>query len=51
MNFIESNYTDLKLDYQKFHCMSEKEKLKELKNILNAFLCKTDEYELGKCFE
>ena len=24
VNFIESNYTDLKLDYQKFHCMSEK---------------------------
>lgn len=40
MNFIESNYTDLKLDYQKFHCMSEKEKLKELKNILNAFFVK-----------
>lgn len=40
MNFIESNYTDLKLDYQKLHCMSEEEKLKELKNILNAFFVK-----------
>ena len=40
VNFIESNYTDLKLDYQKLHCMSEKEKLKELKNILNAFFVK-----------
>ena len=27
VNFIESNYTDLKLDYQKYHGMSEAEKL------------------------
>ncbi len=40
VNFIESNYTDLKLDYQKLHCLSEEEKLKELKNILNAFFVK-----------
>lgn len=37
VNFIESNYTDLKLDYYKIHCMSEDEKLKELNKILDEF--------------
>lgn len=37
VNFIESNYTDLKLDYQKYHAMSENEKLHSLQEILDAF--------------
>ena len=37
VNFIESNYTDLKLDYQKFHTMSELEKLASLNEILDEF--------------
>lgn len=37
VNFIESNYTDLKLDYQKYHVMSEKEKLQSLRKILDEF--------------
>ena len=40
INFIESNYTNLKLDYQKLHGMSVKEKLEELINILNKFFDK-----------
>lgn len=37
VNFIESNYTDLKLDYQKYYTMSESEKLKSLREILDKF--------------
>lgn len=37
VNFIESNYTDLKLDYQKYHAMSEKDKLQSLHTILDEF--------------
>ncbi len=37
VNFIESNYTDLKLDYQKYHSISEKEKLQSLQIILDEF--------------
>ena len=37
VNFIESNYTDLKLDYQKYHGVSEAEKLQSLQNILDEF--------------
>ncbi len=37
VNFIESNYTDLKLDYSLLHGMTEKEKLDELNRILNEF--------------
>lgn len=37
VNFIESNYTDLKLDYQKYHAMSENEKLHSLQDILDAY--------------
>lgn len=37
VNFIESNYTDLKLNYQKYHGMSEKEKLASLNGILDEF--------------
>lgn len=37
VNFIESNYTDLKLDYQKYHGMSEKDKLQSLREILDEF--------------
>lgn len=37
VNFIESNYTDLKLDYQKYHVMSEKDKLQSLRKILDEF--------------
>ncbi len=37
VNFIESNYTDLRLDNAKMHVMSEKEKLDELNRILNEF--------------
>lgn len=37
VNFIESNYTDLKLDYQKYHTLSEGEKLRSLQEILNEF--------------
>lgn len=37
VNFIESNYTDLTLDYQKFHGLSENEKLLKLNRILDEF--------------
>lgn len=37
VNFIESNYTDLKLDYQKYHAVSEKDKLQSLQTILDEF--------------
>lgn len=37
VNFIESNYTDLKLDYQKYHIMSESEELHSLQEILDTF--------------
>ena len=37
INFIESNYVDLKLDYQKLHGMSELEKADELNRVLDAF--------------
>ena len=37
INFIESNYTDLKLDYQKYHGISESEKLLSLQTILDEF--------------
>lgn len=40
INFIESNYTNLKLDYQKIHGMSDKEKLEELINILDKFFAR-----------
>lgn len=37
INFIESNYVDLLLDYQKLHGMSESEKTGELNRVLDAF--------------
>lgn len=37
VNFIESNYTDLKLDYHKYHSVSEAEKLLSLQKILDEF--------------
>lgn len=37
VNFIQSNYTDLELDYQKYHLMLESEKLYSLQEILDAF--------------
>ncbi|NYB74957.1 ATP-dependent helicase [Sedimentibacter hydroxybenzoicus DSM 7310] len=37
VNFIESNYTNLKLDYTKMHCISEEEKLKLLTGVLDEF--------------
>lgn len=37
VNFIESNYTDLKLDYAKMRGMSNEQKLDELNRILNEF--------------
>lgn len=37
VNFIESNYTDMKLDYQKLYCMSDEQKLRELQKVLDAF--------------
>lgn len=37
INFIESNYVDLLLDYQKLHAMSESEKTGELNRVLDAF--------------
>lgn len=37
VNFIESNYTDLILDYQKFHGLPENEKLLKLNSILDEF--------------
>ena len=37
VNFIESNYTNLKLDYQKYHGMSETKKLQSLQKILDEF--------------
>lgn len=40
INFIESNYVDLALDYQKLHGMSELEKAEELNRVLDAFFDK-----------
>lgn len=40
VNFIESNYTDLKLDYQRLHLLSEQEKLNELVRVLDEFFVK-----------
>ena len=37
VNFIESNYTDLKLDYQKYHVMTEQEKLRSLQDLMDSF--------------
>ncbi len=37
VNFIESNYTDLQLDYHKYHGLSESEKLQSLQSILDDF--------------
>ena len=37
VNLIESNYTDLRLDYQKYRSMPEAEKLKSLNRILDEF--------------
>lgn len=37
VNFIESNYTDLHLDYQRISALSEYDKLEELIRILNIF--------------
>lgn len=37
INFIESNYVDLLLDYQKLHGMSESEKTGELNRVLDVF--------------
>lgn len=37
VNFIESNYTDMKLDYQRLRNASEEEKLRELTGVLNVF--------------
>lgn len=37
VNFIESNYTDLKLDYHKLHGMSEQEELDSLNTVLDEF--------------
>ncbi len=37
VNFIESNYTDLKLDYQQLYNLSNKEKLKSIQNVLDSF--------------
>ena len=37
VNFIESGYTDLNLDYMKIHGMSEEEKLESFQEILDAF--------------
>lgn len=37
VNFIESNYTDMKLDYQRLRNASEEEKLRKLTGILNVF--------------
>lgn len=37
VNFIESNYIKIKLDYQRLQCLSEEEKLEELRNILNTY--------------
>ena len=37
VNFIESNYTDLKLDYQKYHGASDKDKIQGLWEILDEF--------------
>ena len=37
VNFIDTNYTNLKLDYQKYHGISEKEKLQSLRSILDEF--------------
>lgn len=40
VNFIESNYINLKLDYQRLKVLSDDEKLNELINILNEFFSK-----------
>lgn len=37
INFIESNYIDMELDYQKLHGMSELEKAEELNRVLDTF--------------
>ncbi|SMC62016.1 UvrD-helicase domain-containing protein [Papillibacter cinnamivorans] len=37
INFIESNYTNLSLDYQKYHGMSESECIKDLTRVLDEF--------------
>ncbi|WP_097006572.1 UvrD-helicase domain-containing protein [Lacrimispora amygdalina] len=37
INFIESNYVDLSLDYQRLHGMSEIEKVEEINRVLNSF--------------
>ena len=37
VNFIESNYTDLTLDYQKLHIMSEQEKVLSINKVLDEF--------------
>ena len=37
LNFIESNYTNLKLDYQKLHGMREEDELNELNRVLDEF--------------
>lgn len=44
VNFIESNYTDLDLNYHKYRGMSEEEKLNSLTEILNKFF----ELRMGK---
>lgn len=44
VNFIESNYTDLELDYQRLYGMSEAEKLSCLNGILDEFF----ELRMGK---
>ena len=40
INFIESNYIDLKLDYQRLHGMSESEKVLEINRVLDEFFKK-----------
>lgn len=37
INFIESNYTSLSLDYQKYHGMSEEDCIKDLIRVLDEF--------------
>ena len=40
VNFLESNYVDLKLDYQKLRISTEKEKLRKLEDVLDAYFSK-----------
>ena len=40
VNFIESNYTNLKLNYQALRCLSEEEKLDEITKVLDQFFVK-----------